>query len=88
MSAAAIAQTRNGRSVQIAFRPFVDRRASDFALTARAGNAGRKGIFAQMIMGLAADHGEEKTVMLDATVGLIGRTKAGMNTKLHAVCDR
>ncbi|SFD20394.1 hypothetical protein SAMN04488094_12022 [Tropicimonas isoalkanivorans] len=55
--------------------------------------------------GLAAEHGEEKTVMIDATylkahrtatslagkkVGrgrLIGRTKGGMNTKLHAICD-
>ena len=26
-----------------------------------------KGIFAQMVMGLAADHGEAKTVMIDAT---------------------
>ena len=26
-----------------------------------------KGIFAKMMMGLAADHGEEKTVMIDAT---------------------
>jgi transposase len=26
-----------------------------------------KGIFAQMMVGLAADHGEEKTVMIEAT---------------------
>ena len=56
--------------------------------------------------GLAAEHGEEKTVMIDATYlkahrtatslgakkggrgRLIGRTKGGMNTKLHAICDR
>ncbi|GAB5463330.1 MAG: hypothetical protein HoeaKO_34210 [Hoeflea alexandrii] len=58
-----------------------------------------------MMVGLAAEHGEEKTVMIDATYlkahrtatsmavkkggrgRLIGRTKGGMNTKLHAVCD-
>ncbi|QFT74723.1 hypothetical protein FIU92_16935 [Ruegeria sp. THAF33] len=54
--------------------------------------------------GLAAQHGEETTVMIDATYlrahciatsmaakrgrgRLIGRTKGGMNTKLHAICD-
>ena len=64
-----------------------------------------KGIFAQMMVGLAADHSETKTVMIDATYlkahrtatsmavkkggrgRLIGRTKGGMNTKLHAICD-
>jgi len=64
-----------------------------------------KGIFARMMVGLAAEHGEEKTVMIDATYlkahrtatsmvaekggrgRLIGRTKGGMNTKLHAICD-
>jgi transposase len=63
-----------------------------------------KGIFARMMVGLAAEHGEEKTVMIDATYlkahrtatsmmaqkegrgRLIGRTKGGMNTKLHAIC--
>ena len=58
-----------------------------------------------MMAGLAAEHGEEKTVMIDATYlkahrtvtstgvkkggrgRLIGRTKGGMNTKLHAICD-
>ena len=57
------------------------------------------------MVGLAAEHGEEKTVMIDATYlkahrtatsmvaekggrgRLIGRTKGGMNTKLHAICD-
>ena len=61
--------------------------------------------FARMMAGLAAEHGEEKTVMIDATYlkahrtatslgvkkggrgRLIGRTKGGMNTKLHAICD-
>ncbi|HBB85270.1 MAG TPA: IS5 family transposase [Sulfitobacter sp.] len=64
-----------------------------------------KGIFARMMAGLAAEHGEQKTVMIDATYlkahrtatsmgvkkkgrgRLIGRTKGGMNTKLHAICD-
>jgi transposase len=64
-----------------------------------------KGIFAKMMVGLAAEHGEEKTVMIDATYlkarrhatslaakkggggRLIVRTKGGMNTKLHAICD-
>ncbi|KHQ52839.1 Transposase orfA IS5 family element [Mameliella alba] len=57
-----------------------------------------------MVAGLAAQHGEKRTVMIDATYlkvhrtasslgakkgggRLIGRTKGGMNTKLHAVCD-
>ncbi|WP_300588425.1 IS5 family transposase [Marivita sp.] len=65
-----------------------------------------KGIFARMMAGLAAEHGEKTTVMIDATYlkahrtatsmaakkggrgRLIGRTKGGMNTKLHAICDR
>ena len=64
-----------------------------------------QGIFARMMVGLAAEHGETKTVMIDATYlkahrtatslavkkegrgRLIGRTKGGMNTKLHAICD-
>ena len=77
-----------------------------------------RGIFAQMMVGLAAGLGEEKTVMIplgtllrnalpgkgrDLSEGpphsdqhgrqkrgrgrLIGRTKGGMNTKLHAICD-
>ncbi|TNB90878.1 IS5 family transposase [Paracoccus marcusii] len=64
-----------------------------------------KGIFARMMASLAANHGEEKAVMIDATYlkahrtatsmagqkggrgRLIGRTKGGMNTKLHAICD-
>ncbi|MEQ3669519.1 MAG: IS5 family transposase, partial [Pseudophaeobacter sp.] len=65
-----------------------------------------KGVFARMMAGLAAEHGENKTVMIDSTYLkahrtatskgvkkggrglLIGRTKGGMNTKLHAICDR
>ena len=64
-----------------------------------------KGIFARMMASLAANHGEEKAVMINATYlkahrtaismavkkgvrgRLIGRTKGGMNTKLHAICD-
>ena len=70
-----------------------------------AGSGGvKEGYFAQIMMVLAAGHGEEKTVMIDATYlkthrtatsmgvkrgrgRLTGRTKGGMNTKLHAVCD-
>ncbi|XDA98103.1 IS5 family transposase [Sulfitobacter sp. LCG007] len=66
---------------------------------------GDKGIFARMMAGLATEHGEQKTVMIDATYlkarrtatslggekggrgRLTGRTKGGMNTKLHAICD-
>jgi transposase len=58
-----------------------------------------------MMAGLAAEHSETKTAMIDATYlkvhrtatsmgvkkggrgRLIGRTKGGMNTKLHAICD-
>ncbi|WP_367717616.1 IS5 family transposase [Nitratireductor sp. GISD-1A_MAKvit] len=67
---------------------------------------GDKGIFLQMMEGLAVpDTAERKTIMIDATYlkahrtasslrgkkggagRLIGRTKGGMNTKLHAVTD-
>jgi hypothetical protein len=58
-----------------------------------------------MMAALAAEHGQKKTVIIDATYlkahrtatslgvkkrgrgRLIGRTKGGMNTKLHAICD-
>jgi hypothetical protein len=58
-----------------------------------------------MMAGLAAEHGAETTVTIDATslethrtassLGakkggrgrLIDRTKGGMNTELHAICD-
>ncbi len=58
-----------------------------------------------MMIGLAAEHCEQTTVMIDATYlkahrtasslgvkkggrgRLSGRTKGGMNTKLHAICD-
>ncbi|MEI4232634.1 IS5 family transposase [Roseovarius sp. D22-M7] len=64
-----------------------------------------KGVFARIMAGLAAEHREKKTVMIDATYleahrtatsmgvknggrgRLIGRTKGGMNTRLHAICD-
>jgi transposase len=67
---------------------------------------GDKGIFIQMMEGLAVpEAAEHKTIMIDATYlkahrtasslrekkgradRLIGRTKGGMNTKLHAVTD-
>ncbi|MCE6949721.1 IS5 family transposase [Cereibacter sphaeroides] len=61
------------------------------------------GIFARIMMGLAAEQAEHKTIVIDATClkalrtapslrvrgrgRQIGRTKGGMNTKLHAVAD-
>lgn len=64
----------------------------------------RLDVFARIMAGLATEHGQEKTVMVDATYlkahrtatsmgvkkgrgRLIGRTKNGMNTRLHDVCD-
>ena len=43
-----------------------------------------KGIFAQMMMGLAAKHGEEKTVMIDATYLKAHRTATSMGVKKGA----
>ena len=40
-----------------------------------------KGIFAQMMMGLAADHGEENTVMIDATYLKAHRTASSLEVK-------
>ena len=40
-----------------------------------------KGIFAQMLVGLAAEHGEEKTVMIDATYLKAHRTATSMAAK-------
>ena len=44
-----------------------------------------KGIFAQMMMGLAANHGEEKTVMIDATYLKAHRTATSMGVKKGGV---
>ena len=46
-----------------------------------------KGIFAQMMMGLAADHGEEKTVMIDATYLRAHRTATSMGVKKGGADD-
>jgi transposase len=43
-----------------------------------------KGIFAQMMIGLAADHGEEKTVMIDATHLKAHRTASSLGEKMGA----
>ncbi len=43
-----------------------------------------KGIFAQMIVGLAAEHGEEKTVMIDATHLKAHRTASSLGVKWGA----
>ena len=40
-----------------------------------------KGIFAQMLVGLAAKHGEEKTVMIDATYLKAHRTASSLAVK-------
>lgn len=43
-----------------------------------------KGVFAQIMMGLAAEHGEEKTVMIDATYLKAHRTATSMGVKKGA----
>ena len=40
-----------------------------------------KGILAQMLVGLAADHGEEQTVMIDATYLKAHRTASSLRAK-------
>ena len=40
-----------------------------------------KGIFVQMMVGLAADHGEEETVMIDATYLKAHRTASSLGIK-------
>lgn len=44
-----------------------------------------KGIFARMMVGLAAGHGEKKTVMIDATYLKAHRTATGMCVKKGGV---
>jgi transposase len=44
-----------------------------------------KGIFARMMMGLAAEHGEQKTVMIDATYLKAHRTATSMGVKTGGV---
>ena len=44
-----------------------------------------KGIFARMMAGLAAEHGEEKTVMIDATYLKAHRTATSMAAKKGGV---
>ena len=44
-----------------------------------------KGIFARMMIGLAADHGEEKTVMIDATYLKAHRTATSLAVKKGGV---
>jgi len=44
-----------------------------------------KGIFAQMMVGLATDHGETKTVMIDATYLKAHRTATSMGVKKGGV---
>ncbi|KHQ49688.1 Transposase orfA IS5 family element [Mameliella alba] len=42
-----------------------------------------KGIFAQMMAGLAAEHGEEKTAMIDATYLKAHRTASSLGVKTY-----
>ncbi|GAA6160581.1 hypothetical protein NBRC116589_27550 [Ruegeria sp. HU-ET01832] len=44
-----------------------------------------RGVFAQMMVGLAAEHGEEKTVMFDATYLKAHRTATSMRVKKGGV---
>jgi transposase len=44
-----------------------------------------KGIFARMMAGLAAEHGEQKTVMIDATYLKAHRTATSMGVKKGGV---
>lgn len=44
-----------------------------------------KGIFAQMMIGLAADHGEEETIMIDATYLKAHRTASSLGVKKGGV---
>ena len=44
-----------------------------------------KGIFARMMAGLAAEHGEKKTVMIDATYFKAHRTATSMGVKKGGV---
>ena len=49
------------------------------------GNGSDKGIFARMMAGLAAEHGETKTVMIDATYLKAHRTATSMGVKKGGV---
>jgi len=44
-----------------------------------------KGIFARLMVGLAAEHGEEKTVMIDATYLKAHRTASSLGVKKGGV---
>ena len=44
-----------------------------------------QGIFARMMAGLAAEHGEEKTVMIDATYLKAHRTATSLGVKKGGV---
>jgi transposase len=46
-----------------------------------------KGIFVRMMAGLAAEHGEEKTVMIDATYLKAYRTATSMGFKKEGAVD-
>ena len=46
-----------------------------------------KGIFARMMAGLAAGHGEQKTIMIDATYLKAHRTATSLGVKKGGVAD-
>ena len=51
----------------------------------RSERSHEQGIFAQMMAGLAAEHGEEKTVMIDATYLKAHRTATSLGVKKGGV---
>lgn len=53
--------------------------------TAGGGVGAKKGIFARMMAGLAAEHGEKTTVMIDATYLKAHRTATSMAAKKGGV---
>lgn len=64
-------------------------RRRNMALTKRSTAAGsvgvKRGIFARMMAGLAAEHGEKTTVMIDATYLKAHRTATSMAAKKGGV---
>ena len=72
------------RSTQDALQP-LEAPPLGHAKHALPGNGSDKGIFARMMAGLAAGHGEEKTVMIDATYLKAHRTATSMGVKKGGV---
>ena len=49
------------------------------------GSGSEKGVFARILAGLAAEHGERKTVMIDATYLKAHRTASSLGVKKGGV---